>query len=252
MVPNGTVRRQSLYTRFRRRYRANTRFTGGVGLARGKQSRQRTASPGAGDVAPDGKRERILQAAFAAFMERGYSETSTLEIATRAKVSKRELYTLVGNKQDMLIASIAERAARMRWTAGEIPEPRDPETLIRVLESFGTRLLGEVSQPTVISVFRLAIAEANRAPEVALALESQGRQANRAPLAEILTHARAAGLVQGDVAAMAERFMALLWGDLMMRLLLRLGEPPEPSEIRRRAREAALALLKLHGVRVGS
>lgn len=185
-------------------------------------------------------------------MERGYSETSTLEIATRARVSKRELYTLVGNKQDMLIASIAERATRMRWNPGEVPEPRDPEMLIRALESFGMRLLGEVSHPTVVSVFRLAIAEANRAPEVALALESQGRQANRAPLTEILTHARAAGLVQGDVSTMSERFMALLWGDLMMRLLLRLGDPPEPSEIRRRARDAALALLKLHGARVSS
>ena len=203
-----------------------------------------------GDVDPDAgddKRKRILHAAFAAFMERGYSETSTLEIATRAKVSKRELYTLVGNKQDMLIASIAERATRMRWTAEEAPEPRDPEMLIRVLESFGTRLLGEVTHPAVISVFRLAIAEANRAPEVAQALESQGRQANRAPLTGILTHARSAGLLQGDLPVMAERFMALLWGDHMMRLLLRLGDPPEPSEIRRRAREAALALLKLHG-----
>ena len=52
-------------------------------------------------------RERILEAAFAAFMESGYATTSTLEIATRARVSKRELYALVGNKQEMLIASTA-------------------------------------------------------------------------------------------------------------------------------------------------
>ena len=51
-------------------------------------------------------RERILLAAFAAFIERGYAETSTLEIATRAKVSKRELYALFGNKQAMLVACI--------------------------------------------------------------------------------------------------------------------------------------------------
>jgi Bacterial regulatory proteins, tetR family len=45
-----------------------------------------------------GVRERILKAAFAAFMKSGYATTSTLEIATRARVSKRELYRLVGNK----------------------------------------------------------------------------------------------------------------------------------------------------------
>ena len=37
-------------------------------------------------------RERILEAAFAAFMKNGYATTSTLEIATRARVSKRDLY----------------------------------------------------------------------------------------------------------------------------------------------------------------
>src|SRR5437867_3092502 len=58
-------------------------------------------------------RERILEAAFAAFMKSGYATTSTLEIATRARVSKRELYALVGNKQEMLMACISERAQRL-------------------------------------------------------------------------------------------------------------------------------------------
>ena len=57
-------------------------------------------------------RERILDAAFAAFMKSGYAAASMLEIATRARVSKRELYALVGNKQEMLIACISKRAKR--------------------------------------------------------------------------------------------------------------------------------------------
>ena len=52
----------------------------------------------------DPVRRRILDAAFSAFMEEGYAATSTLKIATRARVSKRELYALVGNKQEMLVA----------------------------------------------------------------------------------------------------------------------------------------------------
>jgi len=36
--------------------------------------------------------DRIIGAAFAAFMKNGYAATSMLEIATRAKVSKRDLY----------------------------------------------------------------------------------------------------------------------------------------------------------------
>src|ERR1700681_2236442 len=82
-------------------------------------------------------RERILEAAFSAFMESGFAETSTLEIATRARVSKRELYTLVGSKQDMLVACIAARAKRLQMPAG-LPEPHDREPLARTLETFGT------------------------------------------------------------------------------------------------------------------
>src|ERR1700688_1164168 len=80
-------------------------------------------------------RERILEAAFAAFMKSGYATASTLEIATRARVSKRELYALVGNKQEMLIACISGRAKRLEVPA-DLPVLRDRETLAQVLASF--------------------------------------------------------------------------------------------------------------------
>ena len=179
-------------------------------------------------------------------MQHGYSGASTLEIATRAKVSKRELYALVGSKQDMLLACIAARVAQMRSVPAELPIASDRETLARVLEAVGTKLLTEVSHPTVISTFRLAIAEAKQAPEVARVLESQGRQATRAPLKQILEAASLSELVRGDPAEMVERFIALLWGDLFMALLLRIVERPGPAEFKRRASAAVIALLKLY------
>jgi AcrR family transcriptional regulator len=190
-------------------------------------------------------RERILEAAFAAFTKSGYATTSTLEIATRARVSKRELYALVGNKQKMLIACISERAKRFDVPA-DLPVPRDRETLEQVLASFGTKLVRETSDPTVIAVFRLAIAEATQAPEVARALNSIGRQASRAALRKIMAEAHASGLVTGRPAALAEQFAGLLWRDLMVSLLLGVSERPNPHEIAGRAREAAAAFLQLH------
>jgi len=89
-------------------------------------------------------RERILEAAFAAFMKSGYATTSMLEIATRARVSKRELYALVGNKQEMLIACISERAKRLDAPA-DLPVLRDRDTLAQVLASFGMKLVREIS-----------------------------------------------------------------------------------------------------------
>jgi AcrR family transcriptional regulator len=190
-------------------------------------------------------RERILDAAFAAFMENGYATTSTLEIATRARVSKRELYALVGNKQKMLIACISERAKRFSVPA-DLPVLRDRETLEQVLASFGARLVHEISDPEVVAVFRLAIAEVVRAPEVARALDSRGREASRAALREIMARAQASGLVTGRPAGLAEQFGGLLWGHLMVSLLLGVAARPNPREIAGRARDAAAAFLQLH------
>lgn len=192
-----------------------------------------------------GARERILEAALAAFMENGYATTSTLEIATRARVSKRELYALVGNKQAMLIACISARAERLD-VAADFPVVDDRETLTQALAAFGTKLLREISDPSVIAVFRLAIAEAVRAPEVAHALNSAGREASRAALRTILARARASGLLTGRPAELAEQFGGLLWGDLMISLLLGVTERPNPRDIAQRARDAAAAFLQLH------
>jgi AcrR family transcriptional regulator len=190
-------------------------------------------------------RERILAAAFAAFMKSGYATTSTLEIATRARVSKRELYALVGNKQEMLIACISERAKRLVVPAA-LPVLRDRETLQQVLASFGTKFVREVSDPTVIAVFRLAIAEAVQAPQVARALDSIGRETGRAALRKIMAEAQASGLLTGRPAELAEQFAGLLWRDLMVSLLLDVAKRPNPREIGGRARDAAAAFLQLH------
>ena len=209
-------------------------------MATASRSRQRQ------DVGEDtAVRGRILDAAFAAFMKSGYARTSTLEIATRARVSKRELYALVGNKQEMLIACIRERARRLQVPA-DMPVPHDRETLAHVLASFGAQLVREVSDPSVIAVFRLAIAEAVHAPEVARALDSIGRETSRAALRQVMAEAQSSGLLKGSPAGLAEQFGGLLWGDLIVSLLLGVVERPNPREVTGRARDAAAAFLQLH------
>ena len=190
-------------------------------------------------------RARILDAAFAAFMKSGYAATSTLEIATRARVSKRELYALVGNKQEMLIACISARATRLQVPA-DLPVPHDRETLAHVLASFGTQLVREITDPTVIAVFRLAIAEAVHAPEVAQALDSIGRETSRAALRQIMARAEASRLLNGRPAELGEQFAGLLWGNLLVSLLLGVSKQPNSREVAARARDATAAFLQLH------
>ena len=100
-------------------------------------------------------RDRIVSAAFGAFMDLGYAGTSTLEIATRAKVSKRELYALFSGKEEMLAEGIRRRTEKME-VAPDLPEARDRKMLGEVLAAFGARLMQDVSHPHVTAVFRLA------------------------------------------------------------------------------------------------
>jgi AcrR family transcriptional regulator len=190
-------------------------------------------------------RGRILEAAFAAFMKHGYAASSTLEIATRARVSKRELYALVGNKREMLVACIGARAKRLQLNA-EVPVPHDRETLARVLASLGTQLLRETSDPIVIAVFRLAIAEAVNSPEVGQTLDSIGRETSRVALRQIMTQALTSGLLHGRAPELAEQFGALLWGNLMISLLLGVAERPTSRDVVARARAATVAFLQLN------
>jgi AcrR family transcriptional regulator len=209
-------------------------------VAKGSRSKREAESSEESAV-----RERILDAAFAAFTKSGYASASMLEIATRARVSKRELYALVGNKQQMLIACIRRRAKRLDAPA-DLPVVHDRETLEYALASLGAKLLHEISDPTVIAVFRLAIAEAVQAPEVARTLNSIGRETSRAALRKIMAQAQEYGLLAGHAGQLGEQFAGLLWRDLMVSLLLGVAERPTPREIAERARDAAAAFLQLH------
>src|SRR5260221_12964717 len=60
------------------------------------------------------RRQCIVAAAYAVLMEKGFAGASTLEIARRARVSKRELYAEFGSKAGILEALIAATSAKMQ------------------------------------------------------------------------------------------------------------------------------------------
>jgi AcrR family transcriptional regulator len=200
---------------------------------------------------PDGApslplRERIQRAAFETFVERGYANVTTLEIARRARASKRELYTLFGSKEAVLSACIAERTNRMRSPL-DLPPPQDREQLAATLVSLGSSLLSGACNRVVVSVHRLAIVDPERTREVAQALDTNGRGATRQALGNLFANAQASGLLgPGDPAVMAGQFLGLLWEDLLLRVLLGVTEPPSPDEIVWRSRAATEALLALY------
>jgi len=93
-------------------------------------------------------------------------------------------------------------------------------------------------------MYRLAIAEAVRSPDVAETLNAS-RFVNRNALAALLVRAQQAGLLgRGEPPQMMEHFFALLWGDLLFSRLLGLASDPAHTEIDRRAGEATTTFLR--------
>ncbi len=201
------------------------------------------AKPAAGEP----MRERILDAAFAAFFERGYAGASTLDIATRAKISKRELYAQFGSKRALLAAGIKERTARLAVPL-EFPDIVNRQELERALTALATALLSLLTDEPVLALYRLAIAESTRAPELAATLNSEGHDASWRAFAQFLRNAQTRGLLVDDVTPedLAVQFTSLALGGIQLQLLLRVAEPPAAADIERRAQKATELFLRLH------
>jgi AcrR family transcriptional regulator len=202
----------------------------------------RSVKPAAAEEA----RSRILRAGMRAFVENGFASTSMLAISTLAKVSKRDLYSHFPSKEAVLLAGIADRAARMRL-APDLPAPRDQKTLASILMSLGATVIKEVCDPAVTAIYRLAIGEAQRAPDVAKLLNAP-RMANRKALSDLLAVAQENGvLVAGNPSEMMEDFFALLWGDLLLSRMMGAAGVPARAGVERKAQRATRLFFDLYG-----
>jgi len=124
------------------------------------------------------------------------------------------------------------------------PVPQTWDALATLLVDLGVSILNTVCQPEVLTVYRLAIAESDRAPEIARTLDSNGREANQKALTELVRKAQSLGLISaGDPGALAARYISVLWGDLLIQLLMRVREAPSKREIEVRARAAMETLM---------
>jgi AcrR family transcriptional regulator len=192
------------------------------------------------------RRRAILGAAFDVLMEQGYAGASTLEIATRAKVSKRELYAEFGNKAGILQALITATATRMQAPLA-LAEATNRSSLATILNRYGVTALTELTNPAVVAINRLAVAEAGGKSELGRILDRSGREPTHMALLQWFARAQSAGLLgDGDPNRISGQFFSLLFGDIPVRLMMGVIAPPNAAEIRRRADAAADAVLRLY------
>jgi AcrR family transcriptional regulator len=181
------------------------------------------------------RRAAILSAAAQVFAERGYDAATTLEIAARAKTSKRAIYASFGNKRGIVRAMIAQRVREMQRPL-ELEPPATRDEFFAALQHFGITFMAELLAPTTIGLIRLAIAEAARSTELGTALDDAGRLAVMEALTGMFAHAAAQRWVRfADVQRVADIYMFTLMGDVLMRLMIGAGDAPGGSDLRKRA-----------------
>jgi len=213
-------------------------------------------------VTPAERRAQILDAAMEEFVAHGFSQTTMLAIARRARASKETVYELFGSKEKLFEALITGRALQMQAPLrfggdGEAADEAgagagtgvesDP---IAVLIEFARGFLELWSAPDTVAFYRLAIAEVKRFPSLGRSLHGSGRLAVRARLTEYLetinrTHPGL--LVIPDPAAAVVTFFTHLIGDWQAGLLLGVMTTPDASAIAARAEETVRVFLALHG-----
>lgn len=207
-------------------------------------------APGAADGRSDAeaaRRAAILDAAGCVFTEKGFEAATTLEIAQRARVSKRDLYRLFDSKQGLAEALVATHTESMTLDA-RFGDPVDRASFLASLAAFGRRFLTEFLDPRRVGLYRLAIAEASRSTALAEALSAQGADRVRHSAMEFVRRAVERGIVAAeDGELVMASYFDILVGPVQIQLLLGVGTTPTAEEIAARADRATEAVARLMG-----
>ena len=186
------------------------------------------------------RRSEILRAATTTFLTHGYSATTLDQIAAAGQVTKRTVYTYVGDKAAVFTAVVDQLHHDVVAQAGA----GDASDLL----GLSTRIVRTLLSDEGVGLHRLVIAEAPSFPDLAATFYATGPRQYVLALADAISSQGAddrgdAGEVSGRLDE-AEQLFGLLLGEAHRRRLLGLDPAPDAMRARAHAR-AALASLGL-------
>jgi len=194
------------------------------------------------------RRERVIAAAEHVFVELGYSAASMDGIARRAGMSKKTIYQVFETKQDLFTAVIeSRRNALAAMVEGECADDAlGPEDVLR---RFLKQIARFILAPRQAALYRLAVIESQRAPELANAFHREGSTKACSPLTGWLALQHERGILHvPDPDAAAKMLFYMAVAELQMRLLIGEGRQPEEAAIDRRVEDAVRIFL--NGARI--
>ncbi|WP_144720860.1 TetR/AcrR family transcriptional regulator [Agrococcus jejuensis] len=180
------------------------------------------------------KRERILEAAEARFLEVGFDAVTMADIAERADVAKQTLYAHFGSKEALFVGLVTGITTGTSAQVQPVEVP-DGAAAADVLEAYLARQLDAVLQPRVLAVRRLVIGEVVRFPALAEALWHHGPRLGIERIGALLAVLVERGALHvSDVPAAATQLNWLVMGEPVNAAMLR-GDAALPSARERAA-----------------
>ena len=143
------------------------------------------------------KRRTILDAARAVFLKSGYRGASMDEVAALAEVSKVTVYKHFSDKRSLFTAVITSAIDEAEQSTHSLVDRLGQSNdLARDLRTFARQHVVDVTQPHLIQMRRMIIAEANRFPELAQAWHRSGPERAHATLARQIEELASRGLLR--------------------------------------------------------
>jgi AcrR family transcriptional regulator len=164
---------------------------------------------------PDSEeRQRILAIACELFLDVGYGGTTMDAVAGRCGISKKTLYRLFPAKTDLFKAMVADHRRSML----DLPRPDDDLPPAEALAAIFRLDIDEIENRERLAFIRLAIADADRYPEIGEAIAMEGAQASLLLLAAWLGQQQARGVLRPfPPEAAARMLMDMVFGVLVKR-----------------------------------
>lgn len=170
------------------------------------------------------KQASIVGAAAKLFLDRGYGAVSMDAIAAEASASKRTVYSYYHNKETLFADVMSLVCAD---SGGRQGCPLEAEELVaslpprEVLQKTGEHVLGIISAPQAIEMYRVVVAEAGRFPELGKAYYEGGPEWMIDRLKEYLDKLVQSGDAKIDDTQCASRkFFGLVVFPIQMEMML--------------------------------
>jgi TetR/AcrR family transcriptional regulator, mexJK operon transcriptional repressor len=216
-------------------------------------SAQVPSDPGGGHEEPGRsarKRRAIMTAARTLFLAKGYDGASMDDVAALAAVSKQTVYKHFADKKRLFTAIITgDIDAAESLTAQIVAALGDSEDLEHDLRQFARQHVIDVTQPHLIQLRRIVIAEAERFPELARTWYASGPERAHATLADQFRALARRGLLRVDDPLLAAQHLNWLILSIPLNRAMFHGNDIEftSSELERYADEGARVFLAAYG-----